>query len=189
MPYVSSCEIPEFPGLRMPLMEEVKIRRVLANTGPRGRPGLLFLVLADRTCRRYAEGKDSMLAHIRENDYSAIYDSLAAFESCITVGRRALRLAISLAGEHGEREIKRKLQAHDRRLKALRDVIEHTDEHLADLRIVGDEPHSLVISYDGTALEVGKERLPFKDLAAILKTLRSFGSSVASLPAPVRAAG
>ena len=95
-------------------------------------------------------------------------------ETSINALHRAIKLIDALKSESGfaamPREIRRRIEAHSKRIPDIRNALEHIDSAIAEGEVEDGQPVMLAFAHGSTELQVGPHRIKPSDLANCLRS-------------------
>lgn len=176
------CEMPDLSGEPDKKILDHLLNVFFRGAGPKDWRAAVFsrnfVRLCDLATREYELARASLVEQVNtpNNVMSPLFRAVGHFEQCLFALRRALRFARHKKGP--------KLHPSDvlskivtKRLRDIRDAIEHTDERIRKDQISENEPIMLVVKSD--SVELGWNEIYYNELAEWIRALNKLAEFVA----------
>jgi hypothetical protein len=194
--WLNAFEAPDLSGFHGPIVNQYWMSVLFHRAGSDddvARAYVHNLIHAtDKAIREYNAGRATLLEYAGSRDRAALLiEGLGRFETCINSAKRALRFVDRLAahpvGPEVDRAVRHLLESYGHCLTPLRDAIEHMDNFVVSGELPPGANQILGVDHDGRYLEIADHRLPFHDLANLLRRLHSLASECARFREPTTA--
>jgi hypothetical protein len=137
-----------------------------------------FIRLCDQATKEYELARQALMEQVStpNNVMSPLFQAAGHFEQCISAIRRAIRFSRHKKGPR----LPRTEVLSDRvekKLRDMRDAIEHTDSRIRKGQIVDGDPIMLMVKSD--SIELGGVEIYYDELARWIKQLNGLAEVVA----------
>ena len=185
-------EMPDLSGLNAPVVRDQILNWLLRGRGSTDRQTQIFLTgfirMADKAHFEYQQARHALDRYIAGQGASQLFRNADHLETCLNSIKRALnfveRLASQKKGPGIPRITRRWLNANTRSVPSIRNTIEHMDDAVATGELGPGEAVALALTDDGKGAEIGKFRLTFSDLAAVVKKMNQLALALADYKEP-----
>lgn len=189
----SRCEMPDLSGLPSKTSLDVALNRMFCGAGPRDRVSYALLMnynrVVDLLVEDYEAARRSMLEATQSTGdvpLHALLSAIGHLENCVTTTLRAMRFAQRLRNKSRGVIVPPKLAvlsgAVERRVRDIRNAIEHLDSQLASGNWQASDPLCLMVYED--RLELAGYHIRYGELAQWITELHDLAVSTAQFKEP-----
>ncbi len=179
----TTCEAPDLLSLSSNLVAEGYMRMLFhsaESSNPKTRALRFgYLRLVDKCTYEYRNGRASLQEYVKSHEIGTLLRTASHFESCINSMKRAVNYLNALRKDQDGPTISKNISVlkNEKRIRKIRDSIEHTDKDILKQIISPGEPHVLMVTDEG--LSLGGEKICWHEIAKWIEQLHVEAHKVA----------
>lgn len=183
--------MPNLSTLNKPLILNLMLNRAFGGSGQleyRARTFHSgFVRTTDKVIFEYESARKCLDRAIARNYRIANYfRCLAHLETCVNSIKRAIsfleRLKRCLQDLPVERMTRKLIESHFKKIKVIRDTVEHIDEQILKGEVQKGDPLVLAISDDEKSIQISSYRIRFDQLASVIRNLHTIAENFVKYP-------